>query len=134
MSRRLILAGALVLLLGGVGYVLATRSNTPTATIDVSYGDIVKVQAWPVPEGTPPPTIVRFASQAAGDAGMYVVELSRFRPDIPSPLPAPVDCDYSGDGDGLQMTIYLRGGRRLDYFACAFPDELRSLYDHAWNP
>ncbi len=54
--------------------------------------------------------------------------------DIPSPFPAPVRCDFSGSGDGLQLSVWLRNGRRLDYFACAFPEELKSVYEHAWWP
>jgi hypothetical protein len=53
---------------------------------------------------------------------------------IPSPFPAPKQCNYSGLGDGLKMTVWLKNGQRLDYFACAFPSELDSLYSKAFLP
>lgn len=107
-------------------YVVARRSDRPPP-IDVALSDIVKVQAYPVPEGTPPPPLVLHPADGSNER-----PLSEVRTDIPSPLPAPVRCDYSGFGDGLQLSIFLHDGRRLDYFACAFPDELKALSDDAW--
>ena len=71
-----------------------------------SYADIAKVQAYPVPEGTPPPPLL-----GSGEAGTrtHGRPLTEVRSDIPSPFPAPVRCDYSGFGDGLQLSVFGAG-------------------------
>jgi hypothetical protein len=53
--------------------------------------------------------------------------LTDVQADIPYPLPAPIAClDGSLAGqNGLILQIVLRDGQRLNYLACAFPDELR---------
>jgi hypothetical protein len=96
--------------------------------LDVRFSDIEKVQAYPVPEGTFPPALVRVV-----DTGTTERPLTDVRAEIPSPLPAPVRCDYSGEGDGLQLSVWLQDGRRLDYFACAFPEQFKPLYAAAWR-
>lgn len=126
---RLVVIGVVssALVTGAVGYLLTRESERPPQ-IDISYGDIAKVQAYPVPEGTPPPPLLRDTSN-----GLPGTPLATVRSYIPSPFPAPVRCRYSGIGDGLQLSVWLRDGRRLDYLACAFPGDLKPLYDHAWG-
>jgi hypothetical protein len=107
------------------------RSRASTATpspLTIGYDDIRKVQAYPVPEGSPPPPLVRSASSPLNGK-----PLSMVRGDIPSPFPAPQMCTYAGWGDGLKLSVWLVDGRRLNYFDCAFPDELKELYDDAWR-
>lgn len=116
----------MTLVVGAAAFLL-TRG--PSAELlNVAYGDITKVQAYPVPEGVSPAPLVRSAGQSTNG-----LPLSSVRSYIPSPFPAPVRCDYSGLGGGLQLSVWLRDGRRLDYLACAFPGELKQLYDHAWG-
>jgi hypothetical protein len=126
--RRAAVVGAVALAVGATVF-LMTRGQSRPQPLNISYADIAKVQAYPVPEGTPPPPLLRSV-----EVGTYARPLTEVRSDIPSPFPAPVRCDYSGFGDGLQLSVWLRNGRHLDYFACAFPEELKSVYEHAWWP
>jgi hypothetical protein len=112
----------------GAATFLVTRGPSAPPPLIVAYSEITKVQAYPVPEGSPPPPLVQSAEQSANGR-----PLSEVRSYIPSPIPASVRCDYSGFGDGLQLSVWLRDGRRLDYFTCAFPGELKPLYDDAWG-
>jgi len=106
-----------------------SRGSPEPSPLPVSFKDITKVQAYPVPEGSNPPPLVRLG---ANTPGYLVRPLALVRADIPSPLPAPQTCEYAGPGDGLKLSVWLVDGRRLDYFACAFPDELDALYEHAF--
>jgi hypothetical protein len=109
-------------------FVFLLNEGPGTSSLDVSFDQITKVQAYPVPEGSPPPSI-----ESTIDQGSAGTTLSEVRSDIPFPFPAPKDCDYPGWGDGLQLSVWLRDGRRFDYFACAFPGELNALYRDAWR-
>jgi hypothetical protein len=121
-----VLASASVVVIVVLVFSLNQGSGTPS--LDISFDQIAKIQAYPVPEGSPPPPLEATSNQ--GSAG---TTLSEVQSDIPSPFPAPKVCDYPGFGDGLQLSVWLRDGRRLDYFACAFPDELQALYSDAWR-
>lgn len=120
----MILASASVV----VVLVFLLNQGSGTSSLNIPFEQIAKIQAYPVPEGSPPPPLEATSSQ--GSAGTTLIEVQS---DIPSPLPAPRVCDYPGFGDGLQLSVWLRDGRRLDYFACAFPDELEALYRDAWG-
>jgi hypothetical protein len=108
--------------------VFLLNQGSGTTSLNISFEQIAKIQAYPVPEGSPPPPL-----EAPVDQDSVGTNLSEVQSDIPSPFPAPMACDYPGFGDGLQLTVWLRDGRRLDYFACAFPDELNALYRDAWG-
>jgi hypothetical protein len=128
MSHRTWLAtGVVAFAVAGTAFLL-TRDSAAPPTLHVSFRDIEKVQAYPVPEGTSPPALVPSVA-----TGMSERSLADVRADIPSPFPAPVRCNYTGFGDGLQLSVWLQDGRRLDYFACAFPDQLKPLYEAAWR-
>ena len=122
----MILAGASVVAVVILVFSLNRGSSTPS--LDVSFDQIAKIQAYPVPEGSPPPPL-----EAAIGQGTVGTTLGEVRSDIPSRFPVPTTCDYPGFGDGLQLSVWLRNGLRLDYFACAFPDELNALYRDAWR-
>ncbi len=125
MVKRAAVVGAVALAVGAIA-LLMTRGEGGPPPLNISYADIAKVQAYPVPEGSPPPPLVPSVT------GTGSRSLAEVRSDIPSPFPAPVRCDYSGMGDGLQLSVWLRDGHRLDCFACAFPRELKPLYQDAW--
>jgi hypothetical protein len=120
-------AGMVVIAVTGTAFLLMRGRGAPPL-LDVRFSDIDKVQAYPVPEGTLPPPLLRVVETGTSEQPLTDVRLQ-----IPSPFPAPVRCDYSGSGDGLQLSVWLRNGRRLDYFACAFPDQLEPLYTAAWR-
>ena len=131
-SRRRILVGmrrwivaALVLAIG-VGTYLALRPSEGFRAISISYRDIAKVQALPVPEGVSPPPLVPQPTIPAQNP------LSSVRRYVPSPFPAPAAC-REGPRDGLKLEITLRDGRRLVYESCAFPASLEPLYENAWG-
>jgi hypothetical protein len=105
-----------------------TRGSERPSPLHIAYDEIAEIQAYPVPEGSAPPPLIRNPTDTRhGDP------LASVRTDIPTPFPAPVPCDYSGDGDGLQLTVSLRDGTHLDYLACAFPPELKPLLDDAFQ-
>ncbi len=97
--------------------------------LQVSFNEITKIQAYPAPEGSAPPPLIRANADTPGDLGRPIAVV---KADIPSPFPAPQECQYSGIGSGLKLSIWLVDGRRLDYLACAFPAALDSLYEHAF--
>jgi hypothetical protein len=114
---------------GLVAAFLLTRDSDEPPPLAIAYRDIAEIVVYPVPEGVPPPPLIRHPKQSD-----YASPLAGVRADIPSPFPAPVQCDYSGDfGSGLQLRVKLRHGRKLDYFSCAFPTELRKLLDDAFS-
>jgi hypothetical protein len=106
----------------------ATRQPEPSRPLDLTYGDIASVEAYPVPGGKPaPPMLADLGHNTDGHA------LANYAEDIPSPFPAPVHCDRGID-DGVKITVWTREGERLDYLSCAFPDELDALYLDVFRP
>lgn len=120
--------------IAAVALLSSCTGDTPSPSpLNISFNDIAKVQAYIVPEGSNPPPLVN-DPQAAASPGNLARSLSIVRDVIPSPFPAPQQCNYSGEGDGLKLTVWLKNGQHLDYFACAFPSELDSLYSKAFLP
>ncbi len=103
--------------------------HTEPSPLQVSFNEVAKIQAYPVPEGSAPPPLVQVDANSPGDFGRPI---GLVKTDIPSPFPAPQQCEYSGPGSGLKLSVWLVDGRRLDYFACAFPEALDTLYNHAF--
>jgi hypothetical protein len=126
-SRRAwrILGVGAVLVVGSV-VVLVARGWGAPPPLNVSYGDIAKVQVYPLPEGSAPPPLVPSPTDHEG-------ALADVRSDIPSPFPAPRCQFWDLGGPGVKLSVWLTDGRRLDYSACAFPGELISLYEDAWH-
>ena len=125
--RKIALVAVPFAIAGLVATFLLTRDSHEPPPLAVTYRDIAEIDVYPVPEGVPPPPLIRHAKQSD-----FASPLAGVRADIPSPFPAPVQCDYAGDfGSGLQLRVKLRDGRKLDYFSCAFPSELRKLLDDA---
>jgi hypothetical protein len=130
MSRAVgrVLGVAAIVALGLVLFLLARGWGTPPP-LDISYDEIVRVQANVVPEGSAPPPFVRTPKHT------WERPLSAVRADIPSPFPAPAGCQFWDIGtDGVQLSVWLTDGRQLDYSGCAFPGELEPLYNDAFTP
>src|SRR5207249_34228 len=105
--KRAAVVGAVALAVGAI-VLLMTRGEGGPQPLNISYADIAKVQAYPVPEGTPPPPLLGYGEAGTRTHGRPLTEV---RSDIPLPFPAPVRCDYSGFGDGLQLSVWSDGRR-----------------------
>lgn len=107
---------------------LLARGWGTQPSLDISYDEIAKAQVYVLPEGSNPPPFVRVPKKR------WERPLAAVRSDIPSPFPAPANCQFWDVGThGVQLSVWLTDGRRLDYRGCAFPGELEQLYDDAWS-
>jgi len=114
-----------------IALVAAWKARGPghPGAVDVTENDVVEVIAFPQPWGTGPPHV--FASSPESVPGAK--PLDELRQAIPSPLPGPVECQWThvSRSELLELRIKLADGRTLDYLACHFPDELGPLHELA---
>lgn len=82
--------------------------------------DVVRIQPWPVPEGSPGPPFVAHAM-----AGRHEIDIRYVRQALPDLLPAP--SRVPSCGGGVALTIGLANGEQLEYGACDYPHDFPSL-------
>lgn len=107
-------------------------SNDGLPPIAIPPTEVIRIQPWPVPEGSPGPPFVAHAK-----AGRHEIDIIYVREALPDLLSAP--SRVPSCGGGFALTIGLTNGGQLEYGACDYPHDFPSpsaaievAYEQRW--